>query len=423
MDTLLVLGSGQQVFREYILKTAAARQPVVLLQEQAPTWQRPYIVDWQCVPMADADQAIAAARQLAERHRLSALLTYDETAVELAATIGLILGLPYLSPACARRCRDKLAMREALAAAGVPSARSIAVASLAEAETAAAAVGYPLILKPRSLAGSIGVVRVDSPADLAAAFEMTASASLPNFHSVVGVLLEEYLDGPEVSVESVVLDGQVTVVAITRKEVGFPPYFEEIGHVVSAADPLPDESAVRAVAMAAHEALGITRGVTHTEIKLTRRGPRIVEVNARLGGDLIPHLVHLATGIDLAAAALDVAAGRSPRLTATRRAAASIRFLYPSVDMRVRALGVGAALGDLGWVERLVWTAQPGDELRLPPRGFMSRLGFVVVTGGDADECRSRQAEVERLTEVEFEPLVAANDAGGTQAVGGQTRR
>jgi biotin carboxylase len=148
-----------------------------------------------------------------------------------------------------------------------------------------------------------------------------------------------------------------------------------------------------------------------------------VEVNARLGGDLIPHLVHLATGVDLAAAAIDVAAGRPLQLNPTRRAAASIRFLYPRVDMRVRTLGVGAALGDLRWVERLVWTAQPGDELRLPPGGFMSRLGFVVVTGANADECRTRQAEVEGLTEVEFEPLVVADDSSGIQTVGGQTRR
>jgi biotin carboxylase len=407
MGALLVIGSGYQPYREYILEALARSAPVVLLQEAPMTWQAPYVCDIRCAPSIDVQAVLAAAHELDRQHRLAGVLTYDETAVELTALIATELGLPTHSPAAARRCRDKLASRRALALAGVPSARSVLVRSLSEAGVAAQEIGYPVVLKPRALAASMGVVMAESPADLAAAFDIAECTTHPLFHSASGVLLEEYLDGPEVSVESVVFEGRVRPIAVTRKEVGFTPYFEELGHTVSTVDDLPNAEAIYSVAIAAQQALELTCGITHTELRLTRSGPRIVEVNARLGGDLIPRLVEIAAGISLPEAASAVARGHQPQLEPTRHRAASIRFFYPGHDGIVSRLAIDPAIIDSEWLEQLTWLSRPGDELRLPPRGFVSRLGFAIVSGVDAAACRRRQAELESRMHMELAPITA----------------
>src|SRR5947209_12082197 len=163
------------------------------------------------------------------------------------------------------------------------------------------------------MGASIGVARVDSPGDLAAAFAVAEAAShggAPAYEG--GVLVEEYLRGPEISVDGAVFDGRYRPFFIAHKQVGFPPYFEEIGHVVDAADPLLVDPELNRVLAAAHRALGLRFAMTHTELRFTDRGPAIIEVNVRLGGDLIPYLGKLATGLDPAHIAVDVARGVRP---------------------------------------------------------------------------------------------------------------
>jgi len=155
------------------------------------------------------------------------------------------------------------------------------VASLAEAEAAAAKTGYPLVLKPRGLGASEGVVQVDDASGLADGYRDASSASHPGVPTYErGVLVEEYLDGPEISVDGYVCRGRYQAMFVAHKQVGLAPFFEETEHVVVAADPLLDDRELMDMLAAAHRALGVDGAITHTEVKFTSRGPRIVEVNA-----------------------------------------------------------------------------------------------------------------------------------------------
>ena len=401
-SSILLIGSGDRQYREYVCASIARTHRLILLETSPAAWQRRYVADAVRVNLDDAGAVLAAAREL----ELDGVLTYDETRVQLAAEIAAELGIPHLAAGAAARCRDKLATRRALARAGVPSARAHHVFSLAEAQWAAHDVGYPLVVKPRALAGSIGVVRVDGPEELPAALELARGAHYGSIDPLAGVLVEEYLQGPEVSVDSVVLDGRVEPVTVARKRLGFAPYFEEVGHVVGALE-LPTE-AIHAVVKSAHRALGIDRGVTHTELRLTPDGPRIVEVNARLGGDLIPYVGYLATGVDLARAAADVAAGSWPPLEPTRSRTAAVRFFYPAESGRVLGLGVDPGWAAPAWVDRLEFEVPPGAVLRLPPDGFLARTGFAIVTGASERECEDRLDEVERRVTISIAPAVPA---------------
>jgi biotin carboxylase len=165
------------------------------------------------------------------------------------------------------------------------------------------------------------------------------------------------------------------------------PYFEELGHIVDGADELLSDPRVLDTLSMAHNAIGYRYGITHTELKLTARGPVIVEINGRLGGDLIPLLARYATGIDPGAAAVDVALGIKPEIPGpTRNRHVGLRFAYPDEDCVVESVHVPEPGGDNG-VLRASAMVQPGAHMKLPPAEFMSRHAYVICAGRDSDEC------------------------------------
>ncbi|MFF8992550.1 ATP-grasp domain-containing protein [Streptomyces sp. NPDC014983] len=363
-----------------------------MLDSAPPAWTRPHLAAQITVDLTDHDATLRAAKEAAAVRPVAGVLTYLEHYVELAARIARDLGLPAPTPEAVEACRDKAATRRLLAEHGVPSARSVVVTTPDEAVTAADTIGYPVVIKPRGMAGSAGVRRADTPADIRAFYQAATTETVLGLdeHAVAGVLVEEYLAGPEISVECVVLGpGRVEVVAVTRKHLGPEPGFQETGHTVDATDPLRRDPDVHAVAHAALEAVGITTGVMHVEMRLTPSGPRIVEINARLGGDLIPRLVELATGVSLPLAAARLATGQRPDLTETLRRAAAIEFQYPTARGRIGHTTLTEATAP--WIERLVVTRQVGDLVAAPPHAALDdRLAFALVTGPDAATCRRR---------------------------------
>jgi biotin carboxylase len=177
----------------------------------------------------------------------------------------------------------------------------------------------------------------------------------------------------------------VQPLCVARKEVGYPPYFEEVGHLVDAADPLLTDPELLAVVQDAHTALGYADGITHTELKLTPAGPKLVEVNARLGGDLIPYLGLRATGVDPGRAAAAVACGQPPEVAADRKLVGAVRFFYP--DRRITVESV-RFVDPPSTVDLAVPLAEPGDVVSPPPAGTLfGRVAFATAVAPTAAEC------------------------------------
>ncbi|MET8983788.1 ATP-grasp domain-containing protein [Streptomyces sp. NPDC004539] len=399
---LLVISMGNPAYSAYCLESAARRHRVVLVDSTAPTWELAHIVDHEVADPRDLAALRAAVARLTDRHTIAGVLTWDEYCLLPAAQIATDLGLPGQSSATAAACRNKSAARAIWATVGVPSAQSIRATSLVTASTAARRIGYPVVLKPAAHAAGIGVIKVEQAADLPVAFAYVSEQAVGQGEEGSGVLVEEYLDGPEISVECVTAHGITTPVAVTRKTLGPEPLFQEVGHTVLAGDPLLAQ--VGPVAEAALDALGVNTGVSHVEIRLTSSGPRLIEVDARLGGGLIGRLVQLATGIDLPAVAVDIALGREPDLTATRREAAGVRFLSPSASGTVRRAQARTELGAPDWLERLRFEHEAGAQILLPDQGgnlYTGRLAHFVVTGTDTDQVHARLEQVTNLLDVE----------------------
>lgn len=388
---VLVVAPNDELYRGYCLRSVAAAYDTVVITPAPLTWEKPLVVDHEVTDPYDIQALLAAGEALAARRPISAVLTWNEMLLVNTAELAQHLDVATDAPDILHGCRNKATSRELFDHHRVPSARSLKTANLLEAALAAEFIGYPVVIKPAGQAGSVGVIRVDHAEDLPSGFDFaTVGAGLWGGEST-DVLVEEYLDGEEISVECVTHNGVTTPVAVTRKQLAFAPYFEEVGHTVDPADPLLRR--VGPVAQAAVAALGLTTGIQHVEMRLTPTGPRIIEVNGRIGGDLIGHLVLLATGIDLPRAAADLALGLQPDLTPTRHQAAAVALLYPAVSGTVVERGIDPEFfGDTDWLEQASWILSPGDQVTLPPEGDVdvARVGLLVVTAPDADQAEAR---------------------------------
>ncbi|KUO19185.1 carboxylate--amine ligase [Streptomyces dysideae] len=333
---------------------------------------------------------------LPEVERLHGALGFDgvitscDYYLPTVARIAGRLGLPGPGPEAVENACRKDDTRRILAGAGLPGPRFAVHEEWADLTRAAREIGYPLVAKPVDLCAGMYVRRVDDEAQLGEV--VRALADFPvNARGQVrtpAVLLEELLDGPEVSVETVSHAGTVHVVGVTDKSVGGAPAFIETGHMFPAALTAADTEAAEQTALTALKALGLTDGVVaHTEIKLTSAGPRVVEVNPRPAGNRITELVRHVTGIDLAAAFVDVALGRAPdlRRTGTGLKSAAVGFLVPDRTGTLEALdGAGLRHAD-GVLEMQL--AEPGKAVKAAGSNN-EYLGHVMT--GDADGLGAR---------------------------------
>jgi biotin carboxylase len=366
----------------------------------------------------DPVEVLAATAQIDD---VEGVVNCSESCLRTQAALVERHGVPGIDPETAAVCRDKQLMMRRFEQHGVPIGRRRVVSKVADIPAAVRDVGCPGVLKPSTGVASLFTVRFDSEDELDRWFAQFDAAARGHDSAAIREmegrwLVEEYLDGPGFSVESLTLGGETTHVAVCKKGEMSQPFFLETGHTC----PAPVVPELRAkledVAERAIQALGITDGITHAEMKLTARGIRVLEVGARMGGGSIRQVVELATGVDLLELTLELARGR--RVAAdgggagggAPHGAAASRSWFPERPCVVRDIARADALLDLpGIVAVNRWT-QDGDVYRLPPDGYREVLG-VVATGDTPEQATERAeaavAEASRVVEVEYEEAVA----------------
>lgn len=373
---------------------------------------------------ADREETLSLLR---DRHRAApfdGVLTLYEAAVPFTAEVAALLGLPGLPVAVARACRDKSVQRESFRRHGLACPGFRRVDTPEDAVRAAAGLRLPVVVKPTSGLSSQGVVRADTLQDVARAAHVVAAINAETLARYAdagrgdrpGILVEEYVDGPELCAESFTHEGRTAVLALADK--GYPtgPTFEEGVYITPPA--LPDEVTrrVRSEVVAAHQALGITTGASHTELRL-RDGtdPVLLEVGARMGGSGVVHSpVVQATGIDFARLVVREALGLPPDPeppAVPRPRATSANWIVP-----LGGHGEFAGLRGLDEVRRHPDTVDvlpllaPGTQVPPWPR-FAGYPGFVLSRHDSYQRCRDYQdwlAETLRADWRPASPTVAA---------------
>lgn len=383
---LLVLGTGERDTHFPYLAAAARRRPVVLVSGGPLTWECAHLRDHAVADLDNLDALRSAVARLAAVQPIDGVMPLNEGAVVPAAQIAADLGLPGNSVSAATTCRDKAMTRALWAGHGVPSPVSVRVTALVTATTFARRIGYPVALKPAAHTGS-GVVKVERRQDLPDAFTRTAHLAGGHGPQTGGVLIEEYVDGPEITVICVTENCSTTAVALARTVATPGPLLQREGHLMVGGDALLTD--VGPIAEAALDALDVSYGISSVELRLTGDEPCVIKATMGPDRNLLGLLAQLATGIDLAEAAVDLALGTSPDLKPTLATAAMATRLEAGTTTELPSITRGEHDSRV-WLERLTRTDAP----RSATAGAVTATcpGRLVMTGADAAECRDRLA-------------------------------
>lgn len=290
------------------------------------------------------------------------------------------LHLHSISYKTALKATDKYDMIKAFKEQNVPSPWYFVADCLEEIKSHEDDVTFPCIIKPTDNAGSHGVAKVYNFQELLDNYEYAHSCSRHG-----KVIVEEYLDGPEVSVEVMVVDGDVNILQITDKITTEAPHFVEMGHTQPSQLSQEIRDAISRVTIAACKAVGIDKGPAHVEMKVTERGPVMIELGARMGGDNITtHLVPLSTGIDMVKATIKVALGEEPDIKPALSCGSAIRYFDVPFGM-IKAVEDMEVVKQIPGVKQVTFTKGIGD-VSSPIHCSNDRVGFVIAQGKSAAE-------------------------------------
>jgi carnosine synthase len=359
---------------------------------------------------------------------VDAICTFIELSVPLVSRLSETFGLPGMKPACVDAARNKHATRAALKLAGLPTPHNMLIASEAEIEMAAATVGFPAVLKPVSGAASLGVTKVLSLEDLKRCFKETtnelrtlvvSSGSLikgtADDSSTNGVnatnmidltmLLEQYLDGPEVDVDVVMSNGKWRYAAVSDNGPTLEPYFNETWAVCPSLLPKEQQAALKDLAVKSIEAIGFTSGVFHVECKMTATGPHLIEVNARMGGGPVRECNLRTWGVDLVEETIFCALGIPARPMVPKQPHEAFAFSSVNAKQSGRVGNIMNDIEQLNSQEGVVW-AKPlcsaGDSVVGPADGLPTWLCEICVAKPTAKEALAYLFKLEAEFPVEI---------------------
>lgn len=328
----------------------------------------------------DTPAIIEAAR----RHRIDGIMTLaTDMPMRSVASVAKEMGLTGIDEGTALRATNKAEMRKALKAYNVPVPRFFTASDESEYNEVVKQFSVPFIVKPVDSSGSRGIFEVTDITDQ----NMVRKAYdyCKPYSKTGDVIVEEYMSGPEVSVETLSIDGTCHVLQITDKLTTGAPHYVEMGHSQPTRHSKEIAKKISETAIAANKAIGIKNGPSHTEIIITGEGPKIVEIGARLGGDCITtHLVPLSTGVDMVECNIRIAMGEKPDISCKYNRGSAIRYLSTENGVIKNIKGLDAAEKTDGVVQVSI-VHNVGDRVD----GIKSsgdRVGFVIAQGRNAAE-------------------------------------
>ncbi len=303
------------------------------------------------------------------------------------ASVAAALELPGIPIESARLAIDKLAMKQKFAADGIPVPWFSFIQSAEDLRERVREKGFPLVLKPVDSRGARGVLRLTEKVDLEWAY-----ATSRGYSPTGRVMVERFLPGPQVSTESIVLDGVAYTPGFADRNYEYmerfaPHIIENGGDLPSHLHPDTQRDVCRLVEQAA-ASMGINNGVIKGDIVVTDNKPYVIEVAARLsGGYFCTHEIPLNTGVDLVGEAIRLALGEKiepARLMPRYQRFVSQRYLFPPPGRVTRIEGVEQVAARPG-IELCEVRVSIGDIVK-PVDSHPARAGVIIATGDSREK-------------------------------------
>ena len=266
-----------------------------------------------------------ATLKVAKQKNIDGIITTSDYPVRTVAYVCKNLGLKGISERAAEICTNKYLLRESLSKNNIPCPKYWKINNNNEVHAIKSEFSYPLIVKPVDSSASRGVTKVNDYIELKDAIKEALTYSKNG-----NAIIEQFLEGAEYSVESLTQNGKTEIIAITEKTTrGMNnSYFVEDRHVIPANISIKEKQKIESLVLKAIKVIGIDNCGTHTEIKLTRKGPIIIEIGARLGGDYITSdLVPLSTGVNMLENVINISIGCKINIEKTKSNYSGIQFI------------------------------------------------------------------------------------------------
>ena len=339
--------------------------------------------------------------ECAKKHKINGIMTLaSDMPMRTIATVSKEMNIIGIDEKTALKATSKFAMREALKDASVPIPYFTKVKTELECYEASLKIkkkGYKCIIKPVDNSGSRGITLLSN-------FQKETIKKAYEYGKIFSrsgeLMVEEYMEGPEVSVESISIDNECNVIQITDKLTTGAPYFVEMGHSQPSMLSNDIKNKITEITKKAVKAIGIKNGPSHTEIKITKDGPKIVELGARLGGDCITtHLVPLSTGIDIVKCCIELSLGIKPNLSQRFEKGSAIRYFKTNIGKIKNIHGLFEA-SNIEGIKQISFVYDIGEKIK-EIKNSSDRIGFVIAQDFSAEKAIEKCELVKKIIKIE----------------------
>lgn len=340
--------------------------------------------------------------EVARKFSVDAVMTEsNDFAVLTVAKIAKELNLIGISPEAAISATNKRIMREKWKEKNLPSPEFFVAEDLKSAISSAEKIGYPVVIKPTDNMASRGVKIVNNSEEMKEFFSETLKYS-----SEGKVLIEEFMEGNELTVEGFVYKGDVHILTMSdkAKKIGF--YSPCVSSSLDYPSSVDNQTKQKIISLVKEgiKALGIEKGPTHTEVILTEKGPKLVETAARGGGNYVfSKIIQLATGVDIVKEYIKMLLKEEPELLPKYQKGVVLRFFSAPFGKIKEIKGVEEAKKIEGVID-IGFNLKPGDVISSIETD-VGRPGWVIVTGDTQKQARDRADLVEKIIKFEVKKL------------------
>ncbi|MBF0273608.1 MAG: alpha-hydroxy-acid oxidizing protein [Nitrospinae bacterium] len=345
----------------------------------------------------DIDGTILKVKEFNRNHKIDGVITVGTDASRTVAAVANALGLPGIRFEVAERATNKIKMRQRFKKKNVPIPEFRSIWTLQEAKEAIDEFELPVVIKPSDNMGARGVKKITNKDQLINAFYETKDASISG-----EIIIEEFVDGRELSIDALVYDGDIHFMGIADRIIECEPYFVETGHIMPTNLAKKELEKVKKVMADGIKALGINHGTAKGDIRFTKKGPVIIELASRLsGGFMSAYTFPLSTDVSVIKGGIEIALGFKPsEVTHEHKRVTMEGAIIAKPGQVISVSGVDKA-AKLKGVKEIFIHHEPGSHVEAPTNN-MGKSGNIILFGKTRDEVLKTYEKAKKLIKFEI---------------------